>query len=256
MESGRSHSWEASATRGFSDCPRCRKQPGCGVQGSLQTKSLSHRGQHPVTPHHPRPSESIQQCRPASTTTKSNSTKAVTNILPAARQRAQQLPSVRIRAHWGYRPRQFLFCNALLRVHQDTPTGMHKMLPNGLQHSIPHPVTIVFEDQKNGKKMDAQTQRRSGPPVLCPVLRWDSAVSHIIAMIPKWTDQTTLCSVTLDAQVLEISNAFIRNLLRHTCLLFGGLLHSDFTLMRLAITPFVREPQCPYSSWTSTHQQK
>jgi hypothetical protein len=55
-------------------------------------------------------------------------------------------------------------------------------------------VTIIFEDQKNGKKMDARTQRRSGHPVLCPVLHWGSAVSRIIATIPQWTDQTTLCS--------------------------------------------------------------
>jgi hypothetical protein len=83
-------------------------------------------------------------------------------------------------------------------------------------------VTIVFEDQKNGKKMDARTQRRSGHRYLCPVLRWGSAVQRIIATVPTWTDQTTLCSVALDGQVLEISNVFVRKLLRHTCLLYGG----------------------------------
>jgi hypothetical protein len=83
-------------------------------------------------------------------------------------------------------------------------------------------VTIVFEDQKNGKKMDARTQRRSGHPVLCPVLRWGSAVRRIIATIPTWTEHTTLCSVALNEQILEISNAFVRKLLRHTCFLFGG----------------------------------
>jgi hypothetical protein len=75
-------------------------------------------------------------------------------------------------------------------------------------------VTIVFEDQKNGKKMDARTQRRSGHTYLCPVLRWGSAVQRIIATIPAWTDQTTLCSVAIEQQVLEISNVFIRKLLR------------------------------------------
>jgi hypothetical protein len=83
-------------------------------------------------------------------------------------------------------------------------------------------VTIVFIDQKNGKKMDARTQMRSGHPYLCPVLRWGSAVQRIIATIPNWNDQTTLCSVLLDEQVLEISNVFVRKLLRHTCYLFGG----------------------------------
>jgi hypothetical protein len=83
-------------------------------------------------------------------------------------------------------------------------------------------VTIVFEDQKNGKKMDARTQRRSGHAYLCPVLRWGSAVQRILRTIPTWTDQTSLCSVFLDGQILEISNAFVRKLLRHTCLLYGG----------------------------------
>ncbi len=87
-------------------------------------------------------------------------------------------------------------------------------------------VTIVFEDQKNGKKMDARTQRRSGHRFLCPVLRWGSAVRRIIATIPNYTEQTNLCSVLLDGEVLDISNSFVRKLLRHTCELYGG--HTTF----------------------------
>ena len=83
-------------------------------------------------------------------------------------------------------------------------------------------VTIVFEDQKNGKKMDARTQKRSGHAYLCPVLRWGSAVQRILQIAPSWNDQTALCLVALDGQVLEISNAFVRKLLRHACLLYGG----------------------------------
>jgi hypothetical protein len=89
-------------------------------------------------------------------------------------------------------------------------------------------VTVVFEDQKNGKKMDARTQRRSGHRFLCPVLRWGSAVKRIISTIPDWTKQTTMCSVALDGETLEISNAFVRNLLRHTCSLFGGFTSFGF----------------------------
>jgi hypothetical protein len=83
-------------------------------------------------------------------------------------------------------------------------------------------VTIVFEDQKNGKKMDARTQRKSGHPFLCPVLRWGSAVQRIIATIPNYDDSLSMCSVSLAGETLEISNAFVRKLLRHTCLIFGG----------------------------------
>jgi hypothetical protein len=83
-------------------------------------------------------------------------------------------------------------------------------------------VTIVFEDQKNGKKMDARSQRRSGHRFLCPVLRWISVVQRIIATIPDYDDQTNLCSVSISGEVLQISNSFVRKLLRHTCLLYGG----------------------------------
>jgi hypothetical protein len=89
-------------------------------------------------------------------------------------------------------------------------------------------VTIVFEDQKNGKKMDARTQQRSGHPFLCPLLRWGSAVQRIIASIPEWNDQTTMCSTTLDEKVFEIGNSFVKKLLRHTCLLFGGFAKFGF----------------------------
>jgi hypothetical protein len=44
-----------------------------------------------------------------------------------------------------------------------------------LLHHAQH-VTTVFEDQKNGKKMDARTHSRSDHKFLCPVLRWGSAV--------------------------------------------------------------------------------
>jgi hypothetical protein len=107
----------------------------------------------------------------------------------------------------------FVFRTASRRVllHRD---------PKLLHHA--HFVTIVFEDQKNGKKMDARTHSRSGHKFLCPVLRWGSAVQRIIATIPNWTESTTLCSTVLDAEPIEIGNAFVRKLLRHTCSTFGG----------------------------------
>ena len=92
--------------------------------------------------------------------------------------------------------------------------------PKLLHHA--HYVTIVFEDQKNGKKMDARTHSRSGHKFLCPVLRWGSAVQRIIATIPDWSEQTTLCSVSIDNKTIEIGNAYVRKLLRHTCSIFGG----------------------------------
>jgi hypothetical protein len=74
--------------------------------------------------------------------------------------------------------------------------------------------------------MDTRTQRRSGHRFLCPVLRWGSAVKRIIATIPNYNDQTNLCSVLLNGEVLDLSNSFVRKLLRHTCTLYGG--HTTF----------------------------
>jgi hypothetical protein len=98
-----------------------------------------------------------------------------------------------------------------------------------IQHSDPNLlsltafITIVFEDQKNGKKMDVRTQGLSGHQFLCPILCWGPAAQKIIATIPKYNGQTNLCSVFLNGEVLDLSNSFIRKLLRHTCDLYGGL---------------------------------
>jgi hypothetical protein len=83
-------------------------------------------------------------------------------------------------------------------------------------------VTIIFEDQKNGKKMDAGTQLFSGHQFLCPILQWISAVQCIINTILDYNDQTNLCSVILNGEVLDISSSFVLKLLCHTCMLYGG----------------------------------
>ena len=74
------------------------------------------------------------------------------------------------------------------------------------------------------KQMDARTQRRSGHRFLCLVLRWISAAQRIIATIPGYNDQTNLCSVFISREILDISNSFVRKLLRHTCFLYGGFI--------------------------------
>jgi hypothetical protein len=37
-------------------------------------------------------------------------------------------------------------------------------------------VTLTFEDQKNGNKMDRRTHQRTGDPILCPIQRIASLV--------------------------------------------------------------------------------
>jgi hypothetical protein len=93
-------------------------------------------------------------------------------------------------------------------------------------------VTIVFEDQKNGKKMDARTQRQSGHQFLCPVLRWISAVQPIIATIPNYNDQTNLCSVFISGEVLDISNSFVLKFYATHASYTAALPHSDSIPMK------------------------
>jgi hypothetical protein len=112
-------------------------------------------------------------------------------------------------------------------------------------------VTIVFEDQKNGKKMDARTHSRSGHKFLCPVLRWGSAIQRTIATIPGWSEQTALFSVVLDGDTIKIGNAFVRKLLRKPAPYSGVSKLSGSTLKKLGTSPFVQALLCPCSSWTT-----
>jgi hypothetical protein len=85
-------------------------------------------------------------------------------------------------------------------------------------------VTIVFEDQKNGR--DGCPQRRSGHKFL-PYCAGD-AIRRIIATIRlERADNAMLCH-TRGARPSS-GNAFVRKLLRHTCSIFGDLKHSGST---------------------------
>jgi hypothetical protein len=114
-------------------------------------------------------------------------------------------------------------------------------------------VTIVFEDQKNGKKMDARTHSRSGHKFLCPVLQWGSAVQRTIATIPGWSEQTTLCSVVLHRDTVEIGDAHVRvTLLCENCFAtpapYSGVSKlSGSTLKKLGTSPLGQALLCPCS---------
>ena len=83
-------------------------------------------------------------------------------------------------------------------------------------------VTVFFEDQKNGKKMDARTQRRTGHRILCPAQRLARAVRRVVTTVPTFTKDTPLCSLFLGKHVSFINSKFTRDLLRYTCRIFGG----------------------------------
>jgi hypothetical protein len=84
-------------------------------------------------------------------------------------------------------------------------------------------VTVIFEDQKNKTKNDARTQRRTGDPILCPVLRFCRAVQRVITTVPDSDGNTPLCSLQLSSGwTTFVDSTFTRNLLRYTCKIYGG----------------------------------
>jgi hypothetical protein len=83
-------------------------------------------------------------------------------------------------------------------------------------------VTIVFVDQKSGKKMDARTQQRTGLPFLCPVLRFVSLVQRIRRMATTATDATDISTIVINNSILKITSTYVRTQLRLTCRTFGG----------------------------------
>jgi hypothetical protein len=83
-------------------------------------------------------------------------------------------------------------------------------------------VTITFVSQKNGKKMDLRTQRRTGDPVLCPVLRYGSVVRRILRQNPLAPNDTKLNTIHIGTSIGTITNDYVRELLRTTCSNFGG----------------------------------
>jgi hypothetical protein len=82
-------------------------------------------------------------------------------------------------------------------------------------------VTITFRDQKNGKKWDSRTQRRTGHAILCPVLRWASTVNRLLTWgLPLSTPVYHMKSA--GNKVTTITTGYLKDVLRTTCKLFGG----------------------------------
>ena len=73
-------------------------------------------------------------------------------------------------------------------------------------------VSITFENQKNGEKMETVTQHRTDID-MCPVKFWASTV-HRIRGYPGSTDRTTVDTVCINGNCFAISAAAVRVYLR------------------------------------------
>ena len=83
-------------------------------------------------------------------------------------------------------------------------------------------MTITFEDQKNGVRMEARTHEKSGDPILCPVLRTASLVNRIYRRLPTAGPDTPINATFISSTRSEISSSALRTFIRSVCTLNGG----------------------------------
>jgi hypothetical protein len=83
-------------------------------------------------------------------------------------------------------------------------------------------VTVTFENQKNGLKMDKRTHQRTGDPVMCPVGRLASAVNRIMTNTVGANGDTPINAVTERGRQTGITGEELRESLRSTCREKGG----------------------------------
>ena len=105
------------------------------------------------------------------------------------------------------------FDKVRVEIHQDNP--------NLLELSF-H-VRVLFEDQKNRMKMDTRSQKKTGDPVLCPVLRLGRAVKRVRKFVGNANDETPLCAINCrrgKARFITQRKSLI--FIRKVCFIFGG----------------------------------
>jgi hypothetical protein len=78
-------------------------------------------------------------------------------------------------------------------------------------------ITVTFINQKNGQKMDSWTQRCTGDPHLCPMIRYTRQVQRIPRTVPDASGSTTINTIALDGRIGLITNTYILNIVRNTC---------------------------------------
>ena len=83
-------------------------------------------------------------------------------------------------------------------------------------------VTVTFEDQKNGLKMDKRTHQRTGDPVMCPIRSLSSIARRIRESIPGAGGETQLNTVWEHGKETYITGERLRDSLRSTCTEMGG----------------------------------
>lgn len=83
-------------------------------------------------------------------------------------------------------------------------------------------VTIMFRDQKNGRKWEARTQQRTSHHELCPILRWASIVFRLV--LHGYKPDTQVFILPFHSNKLPVVfSVSMKHFLRFGCQLLGGL---------------------------------
>jgi hypothetical protein len=83
-------------------------------------------------------------------------------------------------------------------------------------------VTVTFEDQKNGLRMDKRTHHRTTDLVLCPVRRLASLIERMYRRVPNANRDSSINTVFLATRTSFITSDALRRFMRATCSLLGG----------------------------------
>jgi hypothetical protein len=82
-------------------------------------------------------------------------------------------------------------------------------------------VTICFVDQKNGRRMDRRTQRRTGEAI-CPVRAWARVCKRVRITVPNASGETHAFRVgNVEGSTAVVDSDRVIQLLRLTCRIFG-----------------------------------
>ncbi len=99
---------------------------------------------------------------------------------------------------------------------------------NVLEHNDPRlsdvaeRMTVTFQNQKTGQKMDKRTHQRTKDPVLCPVRRLASIVDRIYRRVRGANQDTKVNAAFPATRTLHITSDLLRKHMWNMCTLLGG----------------------------------
>jgi hypothetical protein len=193
-------------------------------------------GQQQHAPKHPSPIQGIQQCQPRPKATKAVTPQLLQKMFKCSRAGMIDLrntaPAIAANLVIG----AFFFAKQACKYTTTPKPRKTKIIvlkgvvsQTATKANLDHKdkelsmkaeyVTNTFVDQKNGNKMDTQTQPRTDDEYLWPLLRFVSIVQWILRNLPNAGPDTRINTIRSSSQdlVTLITSDYIWDRLRHTC---------------------------------------